>query len=59
MKKRTPHPAQRPLDPVDCELIRLLPIFITTSLLIPVTLTLLAGTLARLLTNTMRKFSLR
>jgi Lrp/AsnC family transcriptional regulator, regulator for asnA, asnC and gidA len=24
MKKRTPHPAQRPLDPVDCELIRLL-----------------------------------
>lgn len=24
MKKRTPHPIQRPLDPVDCELIRLL-----------------------------------
>jgi Lrp/AsnC family transcriptional regulator for asnA, asnC and gidA len=24
MKKRTPHPVQRPLDPVDCELIRLL-----------------------------------
>ena len=24
MKKRTPHPAQRPLDPVDCGLIRLL-----------------------------------